>query len=66
MPLLKATENETLNFIKKEELGENSLYRRYKIERHRILKKKDSIGVRESKILIDTTILFQSLGNIKK
>ena len=26
MPLLKATENETLNFIKKEELEENSIY----------------------------------------
>ena len=26
MPLLKAAENETLNFIKKEELEENSIY----------------------------------------
>ena len=26
MPLLKATENETLNFMKKEELEENSIY----------------------------------------
>ena len=26
MPLLKATENETLNFIKKEEIEENSIY----------------------------------------
>ena len=26
MPLLRATANETLNFIKKEELEENSIY----------------------------------------
>ena len=26
MPLLKATENETMNFYKKEELEENSFY----------------------------------------
>ena len=33
MLLIKATENETLNLTKKEEYEENSIYRRYEIER---------------------------------
>ena len=54
-------------FYKKEELEENSLCRRYEIERHRIKKKKKKIvSVLESKILIDATILYQSLGDMRK
>ena len=54
-------------FYKKEELEENSLCRRYENERHRIKKKKKKIvSVLESKILIDATILYQSLGDMRK
>jgi len=62
MPILKATENETLNFIKKGELKENSIYSFKQIEDTEIETyqiKKNSIGVSESKILIDATIPFQ-------
>ena len=62
-PLLKATENET-EFYQKDELEENSNYSFKPIEdvRLRNTEKKNSIGVSESKILIDATIHFKALG----
>ena len=53
-------------FYKKGELEENSLCRRYENERHRIKKKKKIVSLLESKILIDATILYQSLGDMRK
>ena len=54
-------------FYKKEELEENSIYSFKPVDqkiwnRKAWNKKKSSIGVSESKILIDATIQFQSLG----
>ena len=51
-----------LNFIKKEELEENSNYSFKPIEDVKLR----SIGVSESKILIDATIPFQIFGDMRK
>ena len=56
-------------FHKKVELEENSIYSFKPIENMKLRgtkQKKNSIGVSENKILIDATISFQSLGNMRK
>ena len=66
--LLKATENET-EFYKKEELEENSNYSFKPIKDVKLIstkEKKNSIGVSESKILMDATIPFQNFGDMRK
>ena len=57
-----------LNLIKKEELEENSNYSFKPIEdvKLRSTEKKNSIGVSESKILVDATIPFQSFEEMQK
>ena len=56
-------------YYKKEESEENWIYR-FKLIEHMKLRgteqKKDSIGDSERGILIDATILFQSLGDMRK
>ena len=53
-------------FYKKEELEENSIYSLKPIEYLKLrgieFKKKNSMGVRESKVLIDATIPLKALG----
>ena len=68
MLLRKATENETLSFIKMRSLQRIQfiVLNQQKIWNWEAPNKKNSIDVRESKILIDATIPFQSLGDTRK